>query len=70
MFHTILQKYLIFYFMLLQEVATVTPEEDGSVEVEIGKDGTTVTIVFEEVDGETVSVGPVEVKACAKPGKK
>ena len=55
--------------MLFQVVGEVQPEDDGSVEVFVGKEGTAVKITFEEVPEETVSVGPVEVKACAEPGK-
>lgn len=45
------------------------PEDDGSIEVEIGEEGSAITIVFVEEPDETISVGPVEVKACAEPGE-
>jgi hypothetical protein len=51
-------------------VDEVTPEEDGSVAILIRKPGTSVKLTFEELPDETISVGSVEVKACAKPGKK
>ena len=45
------------------------PDEDGSIEVEIEEEGSSIVIKFEEEADETISVGPVEVKACAEPGK-
>ncbi len=60
---------LYFYGLLFQVVTEVQPGDGGSVEVFVGKEGTAVKITFVEVPEETVSVGPVEVKACAEPGK-
>ena len=57
-------------FLCQSEPITVEANPDGSIDVPIKADGTHVKIIFNPTSlSETISVGPIEVKACSEPSK-
>lgn len=49
---------------------TVTPSDDGSFEQPVDEDGSKIVVTFEPLDPTTpISVGPIEVTACAELGR-
>lgn len=56
-------------FQMQGEPTTVTPNEDGTVDIPVSDDGTKIIVTFEPSDpSKPVSVSPIEVTACAEPG--
>lgn len=48
---------------------SIAPDENGVVEVPIEADGTKIVVTFSRSEPSTpISVGPIEVTACAEPG--
>ena len=46
-----------------------TTDENGTAEIPVGEEGATIVVTFTPSDpNEPISVGPIEVKACAEPG--
>ena len=45
------------------------PDADGNIEVPVMTDASRIKINFIPEVNETISVGPISVKACAEPGR-
>ena len=56
-------------FPIQDSPVTISPNKDGTINIPIDVDGTSVVINFKPVDpNEPISVSPIETTACAELG--